>query len=96
MPLSQSEYLWSGATPLLLISPGRFFLYKGPKIDYFLPPPLDYRLLFALVSCCSCHHCRQLHLSYVSASVDCQHVIWWYSLSEHKCAHRAENIWAMH
>jgi hypothetical protein len=50
MPLSQTEYLWSGATPLLLISPARFFLYKGPKIDYFLPPPLDYRLLFALVS----------------------------------------------
>jgi hypothetical protein len=39
MPLSQTEYLWSGATPLLLISPARFFLYKGPKIDYFLPPP---------------------------------------------------------
>eukprot|EP01052_Picozoa_sp_SAG31_P070792 SAG31_NODE_29672_length_391_cov_1.315068_1_plen_36_part_10 len=36
MPLSQTEYLWSGATPLLLISPARFFLYKGPKIDYFL------------------------------------------------------------
>jgi hypothetical protein len=50
MPLSQTEYLWSGATPLLLISPARFFLYKGPKIDYFLRPPLDYRLLFALVS----------------------------------------------
>ena len=50
MPLSQTEYLWSGATPLLLISPARFFLYKGPKIDYFLHPPLDYRLLFALVS----------------------------------------------
>ena len=50
MPLSQTEYLWSGATPLLLISPARFFLYKGPKIDYFLTPPLDYRLLFNLVS----------------------------------------------
>ena len=50
MPLSQTEFLWSGATPLLLISPARFFLYKGPKIDYFLRPPLDYRLLFALVS----------------------------------------------
>eukprot|EP01049_Picozoa_sp_SAG25_P010562 SAG25_NODE_1167_length_3710_cov_7.165051_5_plen_67_part_00 len=50
MPLSQTEYLWSGATPLLLISPARFFLYKGPKIDYFLRPPLDYRLLFVLVS----------------------------------------------
>ena len=60
MPLSQTEYLWSGATPLLLISPARFFLYKGPKIDYFLTPPLDYRLLFNLVSAwgaahlCSC------------------------------------------
>ena len=50
MPLSQTEYLWSGATPLLLISPARFFVYKGTKIDYFLRPPLDYRLLFALVS----------------------------------------------
>ena len=50
MPLSQTEYLWSGARPLLLISPARFFLYKGPKIDYFLTPPLDYRLLFNLVS----------------------------------------------
>ena len=46
MPVSQNEYLWSGATPILLISPARFFVYKGPKIDYFLSTPLDYRLLF--------------------------------------------------
>ena len=39
MPLTQTEYLWSGATPLLLISPARFFVYKGAKIDYFLRPP---------------------------------------------------------
>ena len=50
MPVSQNEYLWSGATPILLISPARFFVYKGPKIDYFLSTPLDYRLLFVLVS----------------------------------------------
>ena len=53
MPVSQNEYLWSGATPILLISPARFFVYKGAKIDYFLRPPLDYRLLFALVSALS-------------------------------------------
>ena len=50
MPVSQNEYLWSGATPILLISPARFFVYKGPKIDYFLSTPLDYRLLFVLAS----------------------------------------------
>ena len=49
MPVSQNEYLWSGATPILLISPARFFVYKGAKIDYFLYTPLDYRLLFVLV-----------------------------------------------
>ena len=54
MPVSQNEYLWSGATPILLISPARFFVYKGPKIDYFLSTPLDYRLLFVLVSACYC------------------------------------------
>ena len=75
MPLSQTEYLWSGATPLLLISPARFFLYKGPKIDYFLRPPLDYRLLFALVSTRhnrqeehSSQHRRSRHLGYQIAS----------------------------
>jgi hypothetical protein len=42
MPLSHTEYLWSRATPLLFISPTRFFVYKGAKVDYFLSPPLDY------------------------------------------------------
>jgi hypothetical protein len=42
MPPTQTEYLWSGATPILLISPGRIFVYKGHKVDYFLRPPLDY------------------------------------------------------
>jgi hypothetical protein len=54
MPLTQTEYLWSGAAPILFISPGRFFVYKGHKIDYFLSPPLDYRLLFGLVSGKAC------------------------------------------
>jgi hypothetical protein len=42
MPLSQTEYLWSGATPIRLTSPARVFVYKGAKVDYFLTPPLDY------------------------------------------------------